>query len=269
MSAEGRQIVIRRCEGLEEFGACVRLQGEVWGYEKDDLIPRREFVVIEKIGGQVIGAFDISASGDTQGTAENMIGFAMSMPAVEDGKAYLHSHMLAVLPEYRNTGIGRRLKMAQREDALKRGILRMDWTFDPLEVKNAYLNIARLGVVVHRYSPNLYGVFSSRLQGGLPTDRMHAEWWMDSNRVRAALNGNSDSALEVRETVTVPAKISEWRDSPADLHKAVAAQTQIRERFLSAFARGLAVVGFTRESQSDGASDGIFQLANWHGPSGL
>ena len=256
------QIVFRHCEGLEEYAACVRLQGEVWGYDGDDIIPKREFVVIKKIGGQVIGAFDPALSDGPAG----MIGFAMSMPAIEDGKPYLHSHMLAVEPGYRNQGVGRRLKLAQREDALKRGILRMDWTFDPLEIKNAWLNIGKLGVVVHRYWPNIYGVFSSRLQGGLPTDRLQAEWWMDSRRVRATLDGETVNAGELQETITVPAEIRDWRSSSQDLQKAIAAQAEIRERFQSAFARGLAVVGLNRAQRPDGAIDGIFQLAIWRGP---
>jgi predicted GNAT superfamily acetyltransferase len=135
-----------------------------------------------------------------------MVGFAMSMPGILDGEAYLHSHMLAVQPEYRNAGIGRKLKLAQREEAIARGIQRMEWTFDPLEIKNAYLNITRLGAVVHSYTPNFYGVFSSRLQAGLPTDRLHAEWWMDSPRVQATLNEAARALPEIEETITFLAR---------------------------------------------------------------
>ncbi len=100
---------------------------------------------LRRIGGQVIGAFD----GDA------IIGFAMSLPGYRDGKPYLHSHMLAVLPQYRNSGTGRRLKLAQRDDAIARGFHLMEWTFDPLEIRNAHLNIsARLGVIVRRYQPD-------------------------------------------------------------------------------------------------------------------
>ena len=92
----------------------------------------------QSIGGQVLGAFD----------GDMMVGFAMALPGYRDGHAYLHSHMLAVLPEYRNAGLGRRLKLAQRDDAIARGFDLMEWTFDPLEIKNAHLNIARLGAIV-------------------------------------------------------------------------------------------------------------------------
>ncbi len=158
---------------LEQFERCVVLQLEVWGYSDGDVIPRRVFVVAQRIGGQVIGAFD----GDT------IVGFAMSLPGYRNGKPYLHSHMLAVLPEYRNVGLGRRLKLAQRDDAIARGFDLMEWTFDPLEIKNAHLNIARLGAISRRYQPDFYGPSSSPLQGGLPTDRLYAEWWLRSPRV--------------------------------------------------------------------------------------
>ena len=148
-------------------------------------------MVAKRIGGQVIGAFD----GDTQ------IGFAMSLPGYRDGKPYLHSHMLAVLPQYRNEGIGRRLKLAQRDDAIARGFDLMEWTLNPLEIRNAHLNIARLGAIVRRYEPNFYGPSSSPLQGGLPTDRLYAEWWLRSSRVasicavRSPNDGNPGTRL--------------------------------------------------------------------------
>jgi len=179
------------------------------------------------------------------------------MPGVLDGKAYLHSHMLAVLPEYRNSGIGRKLKLAQREDALERGISKMEWTFDPLEIKNAYLNIVRLGAIVHSYTPNFYGVFSSRLQAGLPTDRLHAEWFMDSPRVHATLNGGPALLPEIKETIVVPGAIREWKRSPSGFSQAEAIQTEVRTRFLDAFARGLTVVGFNKRTTRDKLSDPI------------
>ena len=149
------EIRIQPLTSLEHFERCVVLQLEVWGYSDGDVIPRRVFVVAQRIGGQVVGAFD----------GETLIGFAMSLPGYRDGKPYLHSHMLAVMPEYRNFGLGRRLKLAQRDDAIARGFDLMEWTFDPLEIRNAHLNIARLGVIVRRYQPDFYGPSSSPLQG--------------------------------------------------------------------------------------------------------
>ncbi len=270
MTVPAAEILIRECSGFEEFDACVRLQTDIWGYDVRDAVPLREFVVIEHIGGQILGAFDLARSISPGGDGASMIGFAMSMPGVLDGKAYLHSHMLAVLPEYRNSGIGRKLKLAQREEALARGITRMEWTFDPLEIKNAYLNIVRLGAVVHSYTPNFYGVFSSRLQAGLPTDRLHAEWFMDSPRVQATLNGGPVLLPEIKETIIVPGAIREWKQTPSSFAQAEATQTEVRARFLDAFSRGLAVVGFSKgtnrdklkEPGSNTDQDGAYLLAD-------
>src|SRR5271170_7696558 len=186
------EVTIRKCEALEEIQACFALQKEVWKFSDADLIPVRMFVVANKIGGQVIGAF-VQENEERDG-AEELIGFALAIPGVRNGHCYLHSQMLAVRQEYRNGGLGRRLKLYQREDALARGFELMEWTFDPLEIKNAYLNIEKLGAIARRYSVNQYGITSSPLQGGLPTDRLVADWWMKSKRVEAVLQtGNKAS----------------------------------------------------------------------------
>src|SRR5215471_5798736 len=104
------ELDIRKCHSIPEFEACVQLQKDVWNFSDLDLVPLRMFVVAEKIGGQVLGCFD----------AERMVGFALSIPGSRSGHPYLHSHMLAVLPSHRNQGVGRRLKLAQRDDALAR-----------------------------------------------------------------------------------------------------------------------------------------------------
>ena len=250
----GIDVVLRECQGLDELGACVELQVETWGYNDGDVIPRRLFIVAQRIGGQVVGAFN----------GEQMVGFAMSLPGVKSGTTppaepfpYLHSHMLAVKAEFRNAGIGRKLKLFQRDEALSRGVQLMEWTFDPLEIKNAFLNIHRLGVIVRSYTPNFYGVSSSRLQGGLPTDRLHAEWWMDSERVKAILNGSPYARPEIQETIVVPKEVYEWKASATGVSRAMAVQAENRQRFLDAFARGLAVVGYRVDQHGSGA----FELA--------
>jgi predicted GNAT superfamily acetyltransferase len=258
---DGRTILIRSCESFEEFEACVALQVETWGYADGDVIPRRVFIVARRIGGQVIGAFDLSLSAKGEAQAEYMIGFAMALPGIkasEQGSpvAYLHSHMLAVRAAYRNDGVGRRLKLFQRVEALNRGVDLMEWTFDPLEIKNSFLNIHRLGAVVRSYTPNFYGVSSSRLQGGLPTDRLHAEWHLRSARVEAALNGNSKKSGIVEETIQVPHEIGEWKVSEEHFDRALAVQRENYQRFQAAFSRGLAVIGFRRDADGNG----IFEL---------
>jgi len=253
-------IVIRACEGLEELEACVQLQVETWGYDATDLMPRKAFLVMKKAGGQVMGAFDTELHGaGPGGDANSMIGFALSLPGVKSGekfpdgepRAYLHSHMLAVKEGYRNRGVGAQLKLAQRDEALSRGIRQMEWTFDPLEIKNAFLNIHKLGAVACHYRENFYGVSSSRLQGGLPTDRLLAEWNLDSERVRATLEGRA-AVPQVEERITVPASIYEWKATERDRGRALAVQLENRRRFQQAFSRGLAVVGFERDAEGNG-----------------
>ena len=239
-------IRIGSAKTLADFERCVELQLAVWGYSDGDLIPRRVFIVANSIGGQVIGAFH----------RDVMVGFAMSLPGFRDGKSYLHSHMLAVLPDYRNAGLGRRMKLAQRDDALARGFDRIEWTFDPLEIKNAHLNIVRLGAIARRSIHNFYGPSTSPLQGGLPTDRLVAEWWLRSDRVRRTLgeiSGDNEIVPSTTlERVEVPHEIINWKRNPDQRNLAESLQSRNRLALESAFARGLAVTGYQRSPEGDG-----------------
>jgi predicted GNAT superfamily acetyltransferase len=258
-------IAFRSCSGFDELEACVQLQIETWGYNEGDVIPRRAFLVAQKIGGQVIGAFDTEIPGaPAEGGPESLVGFAFSLPGVKTGggipRAYLHSHMLAVKEEYRNRGLGAKLKLEQRKEALSRGIRHMEWTFDPLEIKNAFLNIHKLGAIVCGYRVNFYGVSSSRLQGGLPTDRLLAEWELDSPRVLAILEGNGASKQVTEERILVrievPASIYQWKASETYRERALAVQMENRSKFQEAFSQGLAVLGFVRDAEGNG----VFEL---------
>ena len=242
-------IILRRCQGIEEFRACVALQKEVWNFSDAELVPLRMFVVADKVGGQVMGAFD----------GATMIGFALSVPGTRTGHVYLHSHMLAVRQEHRNGGLGRRLKLMQREDALARGIELIEWTFDPLEIKNAYLNIEKLGAIARRYNINQYGITSSPLQGGLPSDRLIAEWWLKSKRVETLLATGKNPPIAVESNIEVPAQIYDWKAAPETRGKAQQVQERNREQFLSAFSRGLSVLGYDR----DAADNGKYLLGRW------
>jgi predicted GNAT superfamily acetyltransferase len=164
--------------------------------------------------------------------------------------------MLAVRENYRNRGLGAQLKLEQRREALSRGIRHMEWTFDPLEIKNAFLNIHKLGAIVCGYHVNFYGVSSSRLQGGLPTDRLLAQWRLDSPRVTALLEGQPAAAQVIEERILVPASIYQWKASEADRERALAVQLENRLKFQQAFSRGLAVLGFVRDADGNG----IFEL---------
>jgi predicted GNAT superfamily acetyltransferase len=240
---------LRRCHGIDEFRACVTLQKEVWNFTDAELVPLRMFVVADKVGGQVMGAFE----GDT------MVGFALSVPGTRSGHIYLHSHMLAVRKDHRNGGLGRRLKLMQREDALSRGIELIEWTFDPLEIKNAYLNIEKLGAIVRRYNINQYGITSSPLQGGLPSDRLIAEWWLKSKRVEKLVEDGKNAVADAVISISVPAQIYEWKAAAETRTKAQQVQERNREQFLRAFGDGLAVLNYERDTQGNGK----FLLGRW------
>jgi len=256
-------ILIRECHGHDELQACVQLQEDTWGYDPTDVIPRKAFLVMQKVGGQIIGAFDTHLPGASpQGDPKSLVAFAMSLPGVKTGEnnarpplAYLHSHMLAVKEAYRNCGLGAQLKLEQRREALTRGIQYMEWTFDPVEIKNAWLNIHKLGAIVRTYRVNFYGVSSSRLQGGLPTDRFVAEWCLDSPRVAATLEGHP-APCQIEERILVPASIYQWKASDEHRERALATQLENRLKFQNAFQRGLAILGFNRDAEGNG----IFEL---------
>jgi predicted GNAT superfamily acetyltransferase len=207
------------------------------------------FIVAQKIGGQVIGAW----------SGELLAGFLLALPGLRHGAeagpghAYLHSHMLAVDTEFRNHGLGRRLKLAQRENALSRGIRCIEWTFDPLQPLNAHFNITKLGAIVCRYLPNHYGNSTSQLQAGAPTDRLVAQWWLESPRVLEAMGGEAISSHSEQQVVTeriaLPSDLASWRkQGPVAATKIRDAQARTREAFVDAFARGLVVTGFDRHA---------------------
>jgi len=253
-------IRIRSCTGLAEMEACVELEIETWGYDENDVVPRKTFLLAQKIGGQVIGAFDSDISPEGTAGGEKLVGFALSLPGIKSTQncpvPYLHSHMLAVREPYRNRGLGAQLKWEQRREALSRGIRHMEWTFDPLEIKNAFLNIHRLGAIARTYLVNFYGVSSSRLQGGLPTDRLLAEWELDSPRVHAILEGRPAAVHRIEERIMVPSPTGLWKASAASRERAFAVQQENQQKFLAAFPRGLAVLGFSRDAEGNG----VFEL---------
>jgi len=225
-------IRVRTMEGTQEMSVCVELQQRIWGYAPIDIVPDQIFVVAKKTGGQVMTAYD----------GRTPVGFALAFAAMREGLAYLHSHMVAVLDEYQNRGVGRMLKLAQRENALDRGINLIEWTFDPLQLKNAYFNLARLGAIVRHYIPNLYGRTSSPLHAGLPTDRLVAEWWVRSPRVEAVLAGKPRTKGAHCERIGIPAGIR-----GICLHepqRAEEIQRKVRQQFSAHFANGRAAVGF-------------------------
>jgi predicted GNAT superfamily acetyltransferase len=239
-------IRVRKCTALAEFQRCVELQREVWGEADLEVEPATMFVVASQTGGQVFGAFD----------GERLVGYTLALVGLRNGKPYLHSHMTGVSEAYRDRGVGRALKVFQRDEALGRGIRLIEWTFDPLEVRNAYFNLNRLGAICRQYLPNLYGVTTSPLHRGLATDRLVAEWHLDSARVVGAIGGLARDPVETHAAVELPNDLENGKSE--DSRAVEEAQAKVREGFLKWFAKGYAAVGMRK-----GASGNAYLLAPW------
>ncbi len=230
------EFIVRHCSGINEMDACVALQKRVWGEKDLEVVPNTVFIVAARTGGQVLGAFD----------GQEMIGFTFAMPGIRDGKPFLHSHMTAVVEEYRDRGVGRRLKLFQREDALARGIGVVEWTFDPLATRNAHFNLDLLGAVVRRLVRNAYGITSSPMHRGLPTDRLIAEWHLDSSRVKEILKGRvTPPQGQVAEVVVPENTVSGTTTSIEEIARI---QDRVMSEFEGWFARGYTAIA-TAHSQ--------------------
>ena len=241
-------IVVRKCSKLEEFDACVALQREVWGEADLEVEPTTMFVVAAHTGGQVLGAFD----------GDKLVGYTMALVGLRGNVAYLHSHQTGVAIKSRDRGVGRMLKLFQREEALGRGIRLVEWSFDPLETKNAHFNLNRLGAICRRYIANLYGVTTSPLHRGIATDRLLAEWHLDSARVVSAISDLTPEPAQVQaaSTIELPRDLEEWKS--ADKAKVQKVQARIRKEFTDFFARGYAAIAV--RNSSAGAA---YLLAPW------
>ena len=223
------EIQIRHCTSLDEFDQCVSLERLIWG---DAItVPNGIFVVAKHTGGQVLGAFD----------EDKLVGFTLALAGLRTMQPLLHSHMTAVLPDYQNRGLGRSLKIFQRRDALNRGIRLVEWTFDPLEIKNARFNLVRLGAIARRFIPNCYGVTASPAHAGLPTDRLLAEWWLDSERVRRILSDSPPSLASDAVRVSIPMNVSETKFT--DATEAATVQRHLGQRLQRRLVAGYVVTG--------------------------
>lgn len=240
------EIQVRRCEALEEFHACVQLQREIWGEQDLEVEPATLFVVAAHTGGQVLGAFDGS----------KLIGYTLAVVGLHDGVAYLHSHMTGVGKGYRDRGVGRMLKLLQRDEALSRGIRLVRWTFDPLELRNAHFNLNRLGAICRQYLPNLYGVTTSPLHRGLATDRLLVEWHLDSPRAVAAIRNLAKHPTEAPAAIELPGELEKWLSENSPEVKKV--QDRIRKEFTSWFQKGYAAVALRT-----GPGKRAYLLAPW------
>jgi len=230
-------IEVRQLTQNAEFADAVKLQKAIWGFDDIDLLPVRLFVTASKIGGHSFGAYD----------GDRMVGFCVAIPGIKPrAKSYLHSHMLGVMKEYRDAGLGRKLKLAQRDDAIRQGLDLIEWTFDPLEIKNAFFNIEL----------NQYGTTSSPLNAGLPTDRCTAEWWLQNDRVNALLAGSEMNRTETVGRISITNDI--YKIKANDYAQAREIQKRVADQFLEYFAKDLAVTGFERS-----AENGTYLFSPW------
>jgi predicted GNAT superfamily acetyltransferase len=231
-------IVVRKCHTLEEFQLCVALQREIWQEADLEIEPSTLFVVAANSGGQVLGAFD----------GQRLAGFTLAVVGLRDGVPYLHSHMTGVHSDYRDRGVGRMLKLFQRDEALSRDVRLICWTFDPLEFRNAYFNLNRLGAICRKYLPNFYGVTTSPLHRGLATDRLLAEWHVDSPRVAAAATGAAIPLPEYSIAIDMPSSDNPSATQVQDPRRIAALQERLRSKFSEYFNRGYAAVAVRNDT---------------------
>ncbi len=234
------EIKIREVTTVEEMQGCVDLQREVFATPDLENSPVRHLIVTKCAGGFTLGAFD----------GEKMVGFVLSVPGFKSENRFFYSHMTAVDKNYQNLGIGAKLKWAQRERSLQEGINYIKWTFQPVQARNAFFNLERLGATIQIYAPNFYGTdYSTSAEQdsvrGVDSDRLFADWHLDSPKVTALSKGeNFEEKKESARTIEIP---NDWNKLVVEkTAKAIAEQDRIKREFQTAFAEGLIAKGFER-----------------------
>ena len=236
-------ITLRSLGRLRDFEACVELQRDTWGRDFNACVPAAVLMVAQKVGGITAGAFD----GD-----DRLLGFIFGITGYCDGRPLHWSHMLAVREDARDTGLGIKLKLYQRELLLQQGVDTARWTFDPLVAKNAHINLNRLGAVVVEHVENMYGDSNSTLHAGLGTDRFVVEWRLADERVAHVIAGREiagrESSPQAAVRVEIPADVYEVLErAPRD---AVQWRARTRAAFRQHLAQGYRVTTFSRDSSS-------------------
>ena len=234
------EIEIREVTEVEELAECVYLQKAVFASPDLEISPVRHLIVNRYAGGFTLGAF---ADG-------KLVGFVLTIPMFRSKERAFYSHMAAVAAEFQNYGIGAKLKWAQRTRSLQEGINYIKWTFQPVQSRNAFFNLERLGATIKTYAPNFYGTdYSTSAQQneviGLDSDRLFADWQLDSPKVIALSKGETfEEKSESVSHVEIP---NNWNDfvknNPT---KAIETQARIKQEFQTAFAEGLICKGFER-----------------------
>ena len=232
-------VTIRECVSIEDFQQCIELERAVWKDEDIGIMPIRLYMISKACKAPTVGAFDQSG---------RLVGFVHTMLALADNHAIYHSHLAAVLEGLRHKDIGYRMKLKQREFALAAGIPLIIWTFDPLQSRNAHLNINKLGAIIRRYELNYYGRGLSAVFGSdVPSDRIYAEWWVRSPHVAARLAGERPAAADDAPSVTIPEDISRIPAQAVDEH--LRWRLQVREDFLRELDQGRIARVFVRDPQ--------------------
>ncbi|MEO6795505.1 MAG: hypothetical protein ABI401_14545 [Candidatus Dormibacter sp.] len=243
-------VAIRLVQSPEEFAACEAMSRDIWGAAERNVVPRELLLTMQQNGGLVHAAFLPSG---------RMVGFCFGFAGVRDGRLRLCSHQLGVEPAYRGSGIGVGLKEAQALDARARGYELISWTFDPLEARNAYINLHRLQCIVRIYDRDHYGVMEDELNRGLPSDRFEAEWWL-TQRPPIRRAGNPTVLLSVGDNdqpvrypgrkpgdsalIEVPADFQAIKQRSMDL--ALSWRMESRAALEAALLAGLAATDFRR-----------------------
>lgn len=236
------QYTIRHFESFDDHQQCEDLQREVWA--GDAAVPLNITVTIQRHGGLTMGAFDPDGQ---------LLGFVLSIlsPAHQPGaRNHLchHSHIAAVRPELHGRGIGEAVKKAQAEAIRERGFNLMTWTYDPLEAKNARLNIGKLGCICRTFIRNCYGEMRDTLNRGLPSDRFEVEWWLDKDALSSDVTRMAGGELLIdarKPTLTVEIPRDFQALKRADPDAAYEARMRTRAQFEEAFAQGYAATGFS------------------------
>jgi predicted GNAT superfamily acetyltransferase len=246
------QVEVRLVHSHAEFAACEALSRDIWGAAERNVVPRELLLTMQLNGGLVHGAFLPDG---------RMVGFCFGFAGLRDGQLRLCSHQLGVIPELRGAGIGIALKQAQRNDALRLGYPLVSWTFDPLEARNAYINLHRLGCIARLYDRNHYGEMEDELNRGLPSDRFEAEWWLDQPKpptppgeavvmLRVAGEGepireNVDPVAAAAVLIAVPQDFQAVKKRSPEL--ALRWRLESRTALEAALATGMIAIDFLRE----------------------
>lgn len=231
------KIEIRECTTLPEMAACVELQREVFALPDVELSPVRHLVVTKNAGGFALGAYDDG----------KLVGFVLSVPAFLRGERAFYSHMTAVAASHQGRGVGAMLKWAQRDEALRLGVKYVKWTFEPGKARNAYFNLEKLGAVINEYRRNFYGTdYPDGSAGtGVDSDRLFAEWHLESDRVAALAERRELEAAEPHDIAI--GVTSDWlglvKTDPAEASREI---DRMRSEFESAFAGGAICRRFDR-----------------------